>query len=278
MPAQLPARYIDFHVHLFPEKLRVAIYRWFRENTGWEFYFQKPWEDGVSFLEGLPALERYVCFGYAHKPGIARELNRFYAAIPKISPKALPLGCVHQDDPDVAAIAAEGFDLGLAGFKLHCQVQKVEPGDRRLWPLYEVVRERGGFVLLHAGNGPFSGPCVGFERFLPLMRRFPDLKCVVAHLGAFESDLFLRAALDCEGLYLDTSYTFIANPSNRMDAPVELLEAAHRKVLFATDFPGICHPYEDGVRAIAESGLSPAALDAVFLHNARRFLGLGTEP
>mgnify|MGYP000182344873 CR=1 FL=1 len=45
----------------------------------------------AAFLEDVPGLDRYVCFGYAHKPGIARDLNDFYARIPEVSPRAVPL-------------------------------------------------------------------------------------------------------------------------------------------------------------------------------------------
>jgi hypothetical protein len=269
-----PGPYIDFHVHLFPERLRLAIRNWFLK-VGWQLWFDRPWEEAAAFLEGLEPLERYVCFGYAHRPGIARELNAFYAAVGRASPKAVALGCLHQDDLDPGRLAEEALDAGLAGFKLHCQVQQVAPDDARLFPLYEVVRDRGAFVLLHAGTGPFAGPHVGYGRFEGVLRRFPGLKCVVAHLGCFEPELFLQAALEHEGLYLDTSYTFLANPTNRMDAPLELVERAAEKVLFATDFPGICHSYKAAVQAVAELPLSPRARQLIFRENAARLLGLG---
>jgi hypothetical protein len=235
------------------------------------------WREGAAFLEGLPRLERYVCFGYAHRPGVARELNRFYADLPLHSPKAVPLGCAHQDDADLPGLAEEAFARGLCGFKIHSQVQRVAPDDPRWAPLYEVVADRGGFVLFHAGNGPFPEPHTGFDRFRGVLRTQPSLRCVVAHLGCFEAERFLEAALDHEHLYLDTAYTFIDNPTNRMDAPLDLLEAAAHKVLFATDFPGICHTYEDAVRAIDELPLSEEARPAIFIENARRILGGADE-
>ena len=269
--------FIDFHTHLFPDPLWRAILGWFGRETEWRFPFRGMWQEGAAFLEGLSRLERYVCCGYAHRPGIARELNRFYAELPQHSPKAVPLGCAHQDDPDLAGLAEEAFAQGLWGFKIHGQVQRVAPDDPRWAPLYEVVADRGGFVLFHAGNGPFPEPHTGFERFRGVLREHPTLRCVIAHLGCFEAERFLGAALDHDNLYLDTAYTFLDNPSNRMDAPLELLEAAAHKVLFATDFPGICHGYADGVRAIAELPLSDPAKEAIFLGNARRFLGLSGE-
>jgi predicted TIM-barrel fold metal-dependent hydrolase len=264
--------FIDFHTHLFPDRLGRAISAWFHKE-GWRFSFEGNWREGAVFLEGVPGLERYVCFGYAHKPGIARELNDFYARIPEVSPRAVPLACVHQDDERMAELAHAALDAGCRGFKIHCQVQAVSPADPRFDPLYRVAEERGSFVLFHAGNGPFPGPHTGFDAFAPLLKRHPDLTCIAAHLGAFESERFLSAALNHENLYLDTAYTFIPTPRGRMDAPVELIEKAHGKILFATDFPGIVHPYEEGVNAVAVLPLSEKARRAIFHDNAARLLG-----
>lgn len=267
------APFIDFHTHTFPDKLQAAITGWFQANTEWRWHFEGSWREITAHLEAMKGLIRYVTFGYAHKPGIARELNQFYAELMKASPKAVALMCAHQDDEDLKGIAKEAFGLGLKGVKIHCQVQKVSPSDERFFPLYEEVIDNGGIVMLHAGNGPFTGPFVGFEHFAPLMKRYPELNCVVAHLGCFEPEEFLREALKRENLYLDTSYTFIKNPSNLMDAPVGLVKEACGKILYASDFPGICHPYGEGLEALLKAlALSPEEERAILYENGRRLL------
>lgn len=261
--------FIDFHVHLYPEKLYAAILKWFYANSQWRFPYTKPWEEAATLLSGMELLERFVCFGYAHKPGIAGELNAFYAAVAARFPKAVALMCAHQDDPNLARLADDAFAAGLKGVKLHCQVQRISPADRRFDPLWERVIANRGFALLHSGNGPFPGEGVGFANFAPLMERFPELVCVVAHLGCNEGELFLREALRRDNLYLDTSYTFIDNPTRRMDAPLSLVREASEKLLYGSDFPGICHSYEAGFEAIANLGLSETELTRIFHSNAR---------
>lgn len=274
MPDALPYSkpFIDFHTHIFPDELFNAIVQWFKKNEGWEFYFQGNTGEIIKFLDGIPNLEKFVCFGYAHKPGIASKLNEFYASLKKLSAKAVPLGCVHQDDEDIAGIAEAALDSGLVGFKLHCHVQKVMPDDPRLYPLYEIAAERNAFVLFHAGTGPFTNEYGGFAHFEKFLKKFPNLKSVVAHLGCFEPELFLKAACDYEHLYLDTSYTFVPNPTNCMDAPVEAMEKAQDKIFFASDFPGICHPYEKSVEAILNLGFDEDVTDKIFYKNAAVFL------
>lgn len=267
-----PEKFIDFHIHLFPDKLHAAIVKWFETRVAWDWHFKKGWKETAAYLEEMPGLTRYVPFGYAHKPGIARELNRFYAQIPLHSPKAVPLMCAHQDDVDLAGLALEGFEMGLKGVKIHCQVQNISPSDPRFIPLFEIVEEKGGIAMLHAGNGPMWGEYTGIKHTLPLLDRFPRMKTIVAHLGAFESAEFLEEALKRKNLYLDTSYTFINNPSNRLDAPVDLVAQASGKILYASDFPGICHPYEEGMDAILNLGLPEEKLAAILYGNAEKLL------
>ena len=87
-----PQKWIDFHIHTFPDKLFTAIRAWFVNNPGWRFPFEGGSGEIVRYLEGMEGLEKYLCFGYAHKPGIAEDLNHFYLEIIKASPKALALG------------------------------------------------------------------------------------------------------------------------------------------------------------------------------------------
>lgn len=262
---------IDFHTHIFPEKLYDAIKGWFTKNVGWNFYFKGSSDDILNFLENSDKIERYVCFGYAHKPNISENLNEFYLNIKRKFKKAIPLGCFHQDDDDLQSILKKALSKGLYGFKLHCQVQNISPDDERLYKAYETIIESNGFIIFHAGTGPFPNEFVGYKRFKKVLEKFPQLKCVVAHLGCFE-EAFLEASLFHENLYLDTSYTFIANPTNIMTAPIELVKKASHKIFFGSDFPGICHSYDMSIDAIARLPLNDEEKRNIFYKNACNFL------
>lgn len=264
--------FIDFHTHIFPEKLYSAIKSWFLNNVGWNFDFKGSSMEVFSFLNNIDNLEYFICFGYAHKKDISSRLNEFYISLKSLSPKVIPLGTIHQDDVDLIDIAKKAMDGGLKGFKIHCQVQKVTADDKRFHKFYEYVGDRGGFILFHAGTGPFPNDFVGFCNFERFIKKFPNLKCIVAHLGAFESDKFIKASLDYKNLYLDTSYTFISNPTNTLIAPVELLLEAQEKILFGSDFPGICHSYESSVSALTNLCIPEDVLDKIFYENAYKFL------
>ena len=71
-------RYVDIHTHLHPPWLWRAIRRWFADKPGWEFrYPTEP--EAVARVLAEHDVERFVFFSYAHKPGLARELNGWLA-------------------------------------------------------------------------------------------------------------------------------------------------------------------------------------------------------
>jgi predicted TIM-barrel fold metal-dependent hydrolase len=195
---------IDAHVHLHPPRLARAIERWFAERC---------WLKGHSFEPGAVAdtlrgrgVRRFCFFSYAHKPGMARDLNRWLSATAATIPDAIALGTLHPDDPDLDAIAAEATgDLGLRGFKFHHSVQRFRVDDPRLFGVYARAEEAGHVFVLHAGTMPYRDPFTGVEPCARVMARFPRLRVCVAHMGAFQSAEFLALLARYPHLYVDTT-------------------------------------------------------------------------
>src|SRR5207247_4413247 len=121
-------------------------------------------------------------------------------------PAAIPAGTVHAGDPDLTAIANDAMDgLGLAGFKFHLSVQRFRADDARLMPFYERVAERQRFLIVHAGTMPYRDAFTGLDGFRAVMGRYPTLRVIVAHLGAFDTESFLKLTEAFPNLYLDTT-------------------------------------------------------------------------
>jgi uncharacterized protein len=70
VPNGLP-EIIDGHVHIFPDGLFAAVWRWFAEH-GWPIRYQMTSSEVVGFLLSR-GISHIVAFQYAHKPGIASE-------------------------------------------------------------------------------------------------------------------------------------------------------------------------------------------------------------
>ncbi len=76
IPSGLP-RVIDAHVHIFPGNIFSAVWKWFDQN-GWHIRYQMTSSQVIAFLISH-GVEHIIAFQYAHKPGIAGELNKYMA-------------------------------------------------------------------------------------------------------------------------------------------------------------------------------------------------------
>jgi predicted TIM-barrel fold metal-dependent hydrolase len=269
---------VDMHVHLHPDRLGRAIARHFVEQQGWTMLHSF---DPVAVVDTLrtQGVERFCFFSYAHKPGMARSLNRWLAETASRFPGAIPLGTVHIDDTDLAETIAEALDvLGLAGFKFHLSVQRFAADAPRLFPLYERAEDEGRVLVFHAGTAPYRDPFTGIGSFRRVMERFPRLRASVAHLGQFDAEAFLELTGAFPHLYVDTSMALAPSAQRWMGSaahvvPTELLLRHHERILFGSDFPMIPYPYEEELSWADDRALPADVQQKIFRDNALRFLG-----
>jgi predicted TIM-barrel fold metal-dependent hydrolase len=268
----------DIHVHLHPERLGAAIQRHFARD-GW--VGPHSWApDDVAAALRQRGVERFCFFSYAHKAGMARELNRWVAGTATRLPGAIALGTLHPDDADVVAVAHEALDdLGLAGFKFHHSVQHFHADDERLFPVYERAEAEGRVFMLHAGTLPYRDGFTGLAHFRRVIERFPRLRVCIAHMGCFEHAEFLALSAAYEHLYLDTTMALapIARRyvgGDSADITDEQILRHQDRILFGSDFPLIPYDYDEERRWADDRGLPPEVCRKIFYSNALRFLGL----
>ncbi len=253
MPSGL--RVFDAHVHLFPEPVFRALWRWF-ETHAWSVRYRLMAEEVVGFLEAK-GVERMTALVYAHKPGMAAMLNRFVAEVAAAHASVVPLGRVLPGEPDAAAVVKEAFDgHGLRGLKLHCHVQRMAPDDPRLDEVYRLASDAGRPVVIHSGrepNNPAYGvdtrALCGVDAVERVLQRYPRLKLVVPHLGA---DEFVEYGLLLErypNLWLDT--TMVVGDYFPSRPPPGMLERHVDRLLYGTDFPNIPYAWDRELAKLA---------------------------
>lgn len=262
---------IDAHVHLFAEPLAAAIRRWF-EQHGWPIRYPLSAEAVIEFLLSR-GVERIVALHYAHKPGIARGMNRFVADLAVAEPRVTGLATVHPEDQDAAAIVREAFLSGLKGVKLHCHVQCMPPDAPALDPVYALCQEAGRPVVIHAGREPKSPAyrcdphaLCSARRLENVLTRFPGLNVVVPHLGADEFDAYRTLVERHDNLWLDTTMAIAAYLP--WDDPAPMLSVRPERILYGTDFPNLPYAWDRELRRLASLELSPQAREQILFRNA----------
>ena len=265
---------VDAHVHLFPPGVFRAIWRWFDEHA-WRIRYRLQAEEVVEFLLGR-GLHRIVALHYAHKPDMARSLNRFVAEIARAHPEVIPLATVFPGEPDARAILREAFGpLGLRGVKLHCHVQRLAADDARLDEVYSICEDARRPVVIHAGREP-SSPAYGVDtralcaasQIERVLERHPKLTLVVPHLGADEFDAYGRLLDRHENLWLDT--TMAVADFLPGTPPADLFPGRARRLLYGSDFPNIPYAWDRELSRILALPLAPDDRAALLSGNALR--------
>jgi len=259
---------VDAHVHLLPDRLAAAI-RSFLER-GLPGYVLYPHQlDTARAALDAAGVTRCWSLPYAHKPGMARDLNRWMAETFTGDPLVVGGATLHPGD-DVAAEVAEALDvLGLRLVKLHCSVGAFAADDERLDPLWRRVSDTGHPVVVHAGHA-LNGQTTAaeLEPLERVARRWPEARIVLAHCGAPATgaalDLLRRAPALCADL----------TPVGPALAAVSRDQVAglEHRLLFGSDAPNTGVAVEEAVAHVRGLGLDVAAEAAILGGNAERLL------
>lgn len=261
---------IDIHTHLHPPRLAAAIRRWFAERSPWALEHPNEPHEVAAALRAA-GVERFVFCSYAHKPGIARELNTWLAQTSRdLDGYGLALATVHPADAGYVDDIRSAFDDGCIGLKFHEDVQQLSVDDPRFDPVYDVIARREGFVLAHIGPIPWSNDTRnGPQRLAGVLERHPALRVVVAHMGVPDTLDYFALMSRYPNLFVDTTMAF-ASDDLRTDAQAADIERASGAIVFGTDYPNIPFAYDADKRIIDGLGLSSHALEAIYSGNARR--------
>lgn len=275
------SRVIDAHVHLFPDPIFNAVWQWF-DGYGWPVRYRMQVEElpGFLFHRGV---DHAVGLIYAHKPGIARELNRFMAgACRKSAGRLTGLGTVFPGEPDAAEIIAEAFDLGLAGIKLHAHVQCFEINSPEMAIVYESCEKAEKPLVMHAGREPKSPayPCDPYilcraDKIERVLAEHPALRICIPHLGGDEFAEYGRMIREHDNLWLDTA--MVITDYLPMKNRLPLGEMRIDRILYGSDFPNIPYAWDRELKALEKEGLSAEAMDMILAGNAVALFGIEME-
>lgn len=245
----------DAHVHLWPDAIYRALWRWFDAHA-WRIAFRGTAEQTLDHLRAR-SVTRATALLYAHKPGIARELNRFSAELGRAHPSLVSLGTVSPDDPDAVDIVREALGpLGLRGIKLHSHVQRAAIDDPRMIAILRECEAAGAVAVVHCGREPASDAygvdthaICAHSRCENVLRALPRLKLVVPHVGLDEMQPYLALLDRYEHLYLDTSMACAEYFEHRIDW--DALARRADRVAYGTDFPITPYAYDRELRVLA---------------------------
>ena len=270
---------IDFHTHVFPDKVAARTVSALQAKSG-----STPYSDGttlgllsnmrragVSLSVNLPVLTKPEQFESILS--FCSELNRAYGpAFPLC--EDIPLSCdprilsflgIHPADADVEEKLHRIKDLGFLGIKIHPDYQGVFFDDERYIKILSLAKKLGLITVTHAGvDGAYIGEEVRCTptrvlRALDKIGGYPKL--VLAHFGANLMSEEFFCSLSGEDVYIDTAN--LMSKTNKALFLRYLERHGEDRILFATDSPW--SDISADVKKIRDFGL-PAEIEDKITH------------
>jgi predicted TIM-barrel fold metal-dependent hydrolase len=226
-------------------------------------------ERGRSLAEFDATLgERYVAFN--------RWLMETLADVPTVSGFVAMDPWALSPERNVEHLREMG-ERGARGVKLHPVVQKFEPNDPRMHPVYQACIEMGLTLLSHTGPAQGGEPFGEVPAFGPMLAEFPDLSVVLAHLGGGKWQDTLAVAQAFPNVAFDLCEIIEWAGAPKAPTPAELATLIRaigsERVVLGSDYPWY-EPAHTADLVLSLPVLSQAEKNAILGENAARILRL----
>lgn len=188
------------------------------------------------------------------------------------SDRLIPFPSIHPADPGMAKRVEQIASEGFLGIKLHPFYQDFYAADSAMVPLYEQVARHNLLLVMHTGFD------IAFPRqrradprtLLELTERFPGLRLVTTHLGAWQQWDEVQRYLIGRPIYMEMSLA----PDDLEAGLLREMLMAHPEeyLLFGTDCP-----WSDQTATLSRLkalGLPDRRLSHLLYRNAADLLGM----
>jgi predicted TIM-barrel fold metal-dependent hydrolase len=267
---------LDFHNHVFPEKIAVKVIDTLQKEMGFTSYGKGTVPE---LREEMTASGVTVCvaLAVAASPSLVESTNTWILG--QRDDNLLPVGSIHPLFKEYQAELKRLKAAGVRGIKFHSLFQHFYPDDQKVFPLYEEIIHQEMFAIFHSGPGLMTKPgeevMATPERIGRLLKVFPKMSMVVAHFGGFHMTEKAKKYLLGRNVYIDTSYPpgLCFQPK---DWIVDLIERHDPgRILFGTDTP-YARQKEDW-ECILHLPIATDLKERILWKNGRRLLGLSEE-
>lgn len=223
----------DVHVHIFPDRIAeraVAAIGSFYENFNMECDGRL--ETAVRVMDEA-GITRCAAHSVATAARQVASINAFVMAAHRRYPdRIVPFAAMHPDLENPREQAEAVMAAGFRGVKLHPEIQGFKIDDPRVMDMLAPFEGRLP-ILCHCGDYRYdhSSPA----RLKRVLRAFPRLKLICAHLGGWTVWREAARALTGEDVYVDTSSALFALAPGEATAIIRGYGAD--RALYGTDFP-----------------------------------------
>ena len=223
----------DMHVHIFPDKIAdkaVAAIGKFYEDFNMECDGRLETAIRVMDEAGITRCCAHAVATTAHQVASINEfvLNAWHAYPDRI----IPIAALHPDLDRPAETVESLIKAGFRGVKLHPEIQGFKIDAPEVLRMIEPFTGRLP-LLVHAGDYRYDNSSPA--RLKNLLKAFPNLTLICAHLGGWTVWEKAAGELPGENVYVDTSSSLFALKPEQAVRFIHAYGVDH--VLYGTDYP-----------------------------------------
>lgn len=281
---------IDFHTHIFPDKIAEGAIKSIEKST--------LEHQGILINSGLSedmpsAAEQFMAVIPATLDAIRKSMNENHIDASVVLPIATTLtqsdsinkfaaginnkngiysfGSLHPFQEDWESVLYDIKEKGLRGIKLHPEYQKFYIDCPEAVRVLKKCEELDLIVMLHAGNDVGIAPpshCMPDRLRRVLDCHVSGEKIIAAHLGGWDAWDDVEKYLVETPVYFDTSYTLSCIDKEQFVRIVK--NHGSDKILFGTDSPW--RNQGKTAEQLSSVGLTDEELENIFYKNAQKLL------
>lgn len=260
---------IDFHTHAFPDQIADRAITTLEEGCD-----IKAKHDGKisSLLKSMEnaGIDKAVICSIATKPTQFEDILKWSKSI--YTDKIIPFPSLHPENNNIKEKIKIIFNEGFKGIKFHPYYQKFQINEERIFSIYEEMQKYGLLLVSHTGfdiafpRERIADP----EKIIYVLKKFPDLKFVATHFGAWEDWDEVEKHLIGKKIYMELSFSLELLDKNK--AEKMLLSHPSEYLLFGTDSPWT--DQKNALKVLNSLNINEEIKEKILYKNACRLLGL----
>jgi len=265
-------KYIDFHTHIFPDKIAKQAMDALAAESG----DYRPCTDGT--LQGLldsmkqSGISASLIANIATRPNQMQSIFDFSKQIKSASIHPFVSFHPSNDTYDVEEMLGNAHQFGIRGVKMHPMYQNFNIDDKYMYGFYELIAGMGLLIMFHTGfDMAFPGnKQADVERVRKVANWFKDLTIVCTHVGGWKQWDRISCLSDCKNVYTETSLTLTEISDDEFVKALSYFD--EDRILFGTDSPWA--DQKEMLERTLRLKISDGLKEKMMYKNAARLLGL----
>ncbi len=228
------SKIIDFHTHVFPDEIADKAMKHLEGASDIKAHLNGRVSALLASMD-KNSIEKSIVCSIATKPSQFDTIFEWSKEIR--SDRIIPFPSIHPSDTKAQEHISQIKDDGFTGIKFHPYYQDFSIDEERMFPVYEKIMKEDLIIVMHTGfDFAFERTRIcDPEKVMKVYEKFPDIKLVTTHLGAWDDWEEVEKHIIGKNIYMEISFSL--DFLNKETARRLILGHPKEYIFFGTDSP-----------------------------------------